>query len=43
MIGGTVDSGLTGIEIAIILSVLVMTMLLFFLVFFATDARTRRR
>jgi tight adherence protein B len=43
MIGGTVDSGLTGIEIGIILSVLVMTMLLFFVVYFATDARTRRR
>ena len=43
MIGGGVDSGLSGIEIAIILSVLVMTMFLFILLYFATDARTRRR
>ncbi len=43
MIGGTVDSGLTGIEFSIILSILVMTMFLFFILFFATDARTRRR
>lgn len=43
MIGGTVNSGLSGLEIGIILSVLVMTMFLFFLLFFATDARTRRR
>ncbi len=43
MIGGGVDSGLSGIEVAIILGILVMTMFLFLLLYFATDARTRRR
>lgn len=43
MISGGVDSGLSGLEFAIILGVLVMTMILFFLLYFATDARTRRR
>jgi len=42
MISG-VDSGLSGIEIAIILSIMMMTMFLFVLLYFATDARARRR
>jgi len=43
MIGGAVDSGLSSLEIAIIFSVLVMTSILFIILYFATDARARRR